>query len=251
MHKLILASLLSLLTLAYARADVVTQWDFEGDDLTPAVGAGTAQNVGGTSSAFATGNGGGRGWNTSAYPAQSTASGTAGVAFFVDTTGWRNIGISFDHRASGTASRWAQLDYSIDGGSNWVTGFWNNGGGLSPHDNFYSFDVDLSSVSAVNNNAGFGFRIVSIFSPEAFNQNTTLSYGANEAYMRANAQAKFTEAGEGTGNYGGAGTWRFDNMTVSATAVPEPGSMAVLAIAGFGGVVLRRYRRKASPVVSA
>jgi len=238
------ASLAASLIVSSASATVVTQWTFEGDTINASTGTGAASLIGGTTSTFAVGFGGGRGWNTTTYKAQGAGSGEAGVQFLVDTAsgaGFENIQISFDHRASGTASRWAQVDYTLDGGASWVTGFWNNGGGLSPHDNFYSFTVDFSSVAGANNNAGFGFRIVSIFSPEAFNQNSTLSFGANAAYMRANAQATYGGLpGAGTGDYASGGTWRFDNVTVSGSAIPAPGALALLGAAGLVGARRRR-----------
>ncbi|MBK9139689.1 MAG: hypothetical protein IPM17_13145 [Verrucomicrobia bacterium] len=233
----------SLALAGSANAQLIAQWTFEGDVLTPSTGSGTASNVGGTSSAFAAGNGGGRGWNTSSYPAQSTGSGTAGVEFLVSTLGYKDITVSYDHRASGTASRWAAFQYTTDG-STWTT-LGNNSGGLSPHDTFYSFNFDLSSTAGVNNNPNFGFRIVSIFSPLAFNQNSTLSYGADAAYMRANADAKYPpEAGLGTSNYSTAGTWRFDNVTVSGSVIPEPHEYAMLA--GLGLVGFAIWRRRAA-----
>lgn len=238
---LVPAAIAAGLASANAAAQVITQWDFEGDTLNASTGSGTALNVGGTSSTFATGNGAGRGWNTSAYQAQETGSGTAGVSFFTSTVGYLDIQFSFDHRASGTASRWAQIDYTLDGGANWVTGFWNNEGGLSPHDNFYSFSVDFSGVAGAADNADFGVRIVSIFSPLAFNQNASLSYAANTAYMRANAQATYEGTpGVGTGNYAATGTWRFDNVTFSGAVIPAPGAIALLAL---GGLVGSRRRR--------
>ena len=236
----IVAALAATGIVSLASAQVIVAWDFDDDTLNPTTGSGTAANVGGTSSTFASGNGGGRGWNTSAYQLQEEGSGTAGVSFFTSTVGFTDIVLSFDHRSSGTASRWAQIDYTLDGGSSWTTGFWNNGGGLSPHDNFYSFTVDFSAVAGANDNADFGVRIVSIFSPIAFNQNATLSYDANTAYMRANAQALYQEDGPGTGNgnYGAGGTWRFDNVTV--TGVPAPGAIALLGVAGLLGSRRRR-----------
>lgn len=195
----------------------ITQWTFDGDTLTPATGTGTASLFGGTTATFATGNGGGRAWNTTTYAAQSTNSGAAGVQFLFGTTGYRDLSFSFNHRASGTASRWSQVDYTLDGGSNWTTGFWNNSGGLSPHDTFYSFNVDFAGVTGANNNANFGVRIVSIFSPQAFDQNSTLTpFAANAAYMRANAGAVYSPStSTATGDYGTSGTWRFDNVTLS------------------------------------
>lgn len=207
---------------APAVPEIITQWNFNSSNLVPNIGTGIASNIGGTSSAYATGNPG-QGWNTSAYPAQGTGSGTAGVRFMVSTVGYEDIVLNFDHRASGTASRWTQVDYTTDGGTTW-TAFDNNDGGLTPSDNFYSFEFDFSGIPAANHNPNFGIRIVSIFSPLAFNQNTTLSYGANEAYMRANADAKYAPVpGVGTSNYATTGTWRFDNVTFSGFAfVPDP-----------------------------
>ena len=113
-----------------------------------------------------------------------------------------------------TASRWAQIEYTTDGGDNWNI-LDNNEGGLSPHDNFHSFEFDFTEIEDANDNPGFGVRILSIFSPEAFDQNETLTYGPDEAYQRANAQSGPPGTGTGTGNYGPAGTWRFDNVTIS------------------------------------
>jgi len=93
---------LSLITSA-SGVDIITRWTFEGDTTDPAIGSGTASLIGGTTASFAIGNGSGRGWNTTSYPAQGTGSGTAGVQFMVSTLNYENIVISFDHRASGTA----------------------------------------------------------------------------------------------------------------------------------------------------
>lgn len=52
---IILAATLSV------HGDIVSQWTFEGDTNTPAMGLGTATLIGGTAASYATGNGGGRG----------------------------------------------------------------------------------------------------------------------------------------------------------------------------------------------
>ena len=232
----------AICSIGLAAPVTVVQWTFEGDVSTPSTGSGTASLIGGTTATFAAGNSGGRGWNTSSYRPQGTDSGTAGVQFLFSTSGVQDVTLSFDHRSSGTGSRWAQVDYTLDAGANWVTGFWDNGGGLSPHDTFYTFNVDFTSVSAANNNPNFGVRIVSIFSPLAFDQNATLAdFAAGTAYMRANSQASFTPGGGvGTGDYGTGGTWRFDNVTV--TAVPEPSSLAVLGLIGGCGAYRARHK---------
>ena len=225
-----------LLLTARAQADLITQWTFEGDVTTPSTGAGTASLVGVTAT-FAAGNPG-RGWNTTSYAAQGAGSGTRGVQFMVSTAGYENITLSFDHRASGTASRWAEVQYTTNGGSSW-TPFADNGGGLSPHDAFYTFDFDLSSVGGANDNPLFGLRIVSIFSPVAFDQNASLpDYAANTAYMRANAAASYTPGGgTTTGDYGSGGTWRFDNVTINGTAIAAVPEASSFLFAGLVGCV--------------
>ncbi len=226
--------------LVSAQAGTLTQWTFEGGVSMPAIGTGTAVLIGGTTATFASGNSSASGWNTTTYKAQGTGSGTAGVQFLAGTLGFENITLSFDHRASGTGSRWAQVDYTLDGGANWVSGFWNNSGGLA-QDTFATFNVDFGSVSGAANNADFGIRIVSIFSPLAFDQNASLAdYAANTAYMRANPAASYTPGGgTTTGDYGTAGTWRFDNVTISGVAVPEPSAFSLGAI-GLAALIFRQ-----------
>ncbi len=234
-------------------AAVVTQWNFESQNLSPNIGAGSASGIGGVSSSFAQGTGGTGtfAFSTSAYASQGTASGQRGVQFLVSTAGFTNVSLAFDQRATATASRWAQVDYTVDGGSNWTIGFWNNNGGLSPNDLFYNFNVDFSTVVAANENPNFGFRIVSIFSPVAFDQNASLGdFAANTAYMRASDEASFTAGGgTGTGNYATNGTWRFDNVTISATAIPEPVTGVVFSVWGIAG--LTAYRRRKQKVYAA
>jgi hypothetical protein len=140
---------------------VITEWTFDGANSAsipggsqgplPATGSGTAHPLGGIETpGFNNGNpgpcgpaDGSCGWQTTGYPSQSSASGTAGVEFRVSTLGFRDISFEYDHRASDTSSRWARIEYMTDGCTWNVLG--DNGGALSPHDNFYSFSFDLSS----------------------------------------------------------------------------------------------------------
>ena len=203
------------------------QWTFDSVSTSvgttrPSVGTGSVSLLGGTTATFATGaTAGGAGWNTSTYAAQFTGSGTRGIEVVAPTTGFQNIQVSFKQRASGTASRWARVDYSLNGGTQWITGFWNNNGGLSPHDAFYTFNVDFGAIAGAANNADFRFRIVSIFSPLAFNESSAASFGADTAYMRANAAATFPPTpGGSVATYATSGTWRFDDLTMTGTAIP-------------------------------
>lgn len=208
-----------------------TEWTFSSNSTTPTLGSGFASLVGNTTQTFATG-ATDFAWNTANYRAQSTLPGTAGVQFLSSTEGYQSILLSFKHRASGTSSRWAQVDYTVDSGGSWTTGFWNNSGALSPHDTFYSFSVDFSSISLANNNPNFGVRIVSIFSPQAFDENSVSSeFAANTAYMRANSAAAYAPlSSNATGSYGISGTWRFDDVSFSGTAVPEPSTWVLIGL---------------------
>lgn len=207
---LIVFILINLSGLMYIQAQItITKWDFNNEDLIPSVGEGIAMNIGETTFTWATGVTGSpdRAWNTSTYPEQSIGSGSAGAEFMVSTAGYQQISISFFHRASGTASRWAQIYYTTNGGSSWIP-LADNAGGLSPHDTFYPFEFDLSSIPEVDDNANFGFRILSVFSPVAFEDGLGSSFGANEAYHRSRVL-------EGS-PYGPNGTWRFDDVTIIA-----------------------------------
>lgn len=189
--------------------NTVVKWDFNNETLDPAVGTGTATNIGETTYTFATGVNGSpdRAWNTATYPEQGTLSGTAGAEFMTSTVGFAKISLFYQHRASGTASRWAEIYYTTDAGANWTL-LGDNAGGLAPNNTFYPFEFDLGEIAEADNNPGFGLRIVSVFSPVAFDDGLGNSFGADEAYHRS--------AIEGGSAYGPGGTWRFDEVTISA-----------------------------------
>lgn len=228
-------ALAALLAAPAAQAQVVvTQWNFNSatpDNNTgtgttlPAVGAGTASLVGGTTATFASGtaNGGSSdpapadnsGWNVTTFPAQGAANLSAGAQFAVSTLGYSDIVVSWDQRHSNTASAFVQFQYSIDGSS--FTNFGAPFQATAGDTWFNGRSVDLSGVAGVNNNASFAFRIVSSFAPTG-------------AYVASNPSS----------SYGTTSTWRFDMVTVSA--VPEPATVALL-LAGLAVVVAAARRR--------
>jgi hypothetical protein len=214
--------LAAAITAGAANAIILTQWNFNDETLVPQIGAGTAALIGGTTSTWATGspNDGGapnRGWNTSGYPTQGNNSGTAGVRYNVSTAGYMNIRVKWDQRNSNTSSRFFRFDYTTDGGSTWnlgsVTEFTAGG------DAWMVFNRDLTGDTSVNNNANFGFRMVTVFEP-----------GTGQ-YKASNL----------TSNYSPNGTHRYDLVTVEADVVPEPASIAAL---GLGLAAIARKRRK-------
>ncbi len=236
-----LGALLGAASLA-AGQTVITQWTFnsnppDGNTATgtfaPAVGIGTAScyNVlpasplsecifasgAGSTDPAATDN---SGWQTRGYQNQGENPGLVGVEFAVDTTNFTGIVVSWDHRHSNTAARSVNLFYSTDG-VNFVEApnppFLAGSGDTW----FNNRTVDLSSISGVNNNPNFRFRISPVFDPDFPGQ-----------YRASNPSS----------TYASTGTHRFDMVTVRGTAVGSiPPSVSASATPGAvcagGGLV--------------
>ncbi|MBX3354633.1 MAG: hypothetical protein KF724_02920 [Phycisphaeraceae bacterium] len=218
----------------------LVQWDFNGPSTTsvpggsgsptPSVGFGTASLFGGTTGSFASGtvDGGSSdpvntsppnyGWNITTFAAQNEGNLTRGVQFLVSTEGWDKIVVSWDQRNSNTASRYLQFLYTLDGTTYSSDGL-ANGGIIDINAGntwFNGIAVDLSDIAGAANNANFGFRLLATFAPQG-------------GYQASNPGS----------NYGPAGTWRFDMVTVNGNFIPAPGAVALLGIAGL---VARRRR---------
>jgi len=201
-----------------ATGDIITQWNFNNQSLAPSLGNGALSTVGGVSGGtFAQASGSsdptqpGFGWQTNSYAPQGQNSGSAGIEIRVSTVGWEEITLRWDQRHSNTSSRWAEVQYSWDGGVNFL--------GVELHEAaagetwFNGRTTSLAGLPGAAHNAELVIRIVSVFAPGTF------------AYQAANAGS----------NYSGAGSWRFDMITVEGTMapVPAPGALALLAVAGL------------------
>lgn len=220
-------------------AATVSQWNFNSlpSDTTfntgsssPSTGSGTASLLT-TTAVFATGvaNGGSSdpatvdnsGWGITNFPAATLGDLTAGAQFLVDTTGYESISFTFDLRHSNSSSRYEAVQYTLNG-SSWTTAVFFTGAAGDTW--FNGRSVDLSGIAQAGNNPNFGVRVVSAF------ESTATGVGA------ASYAASATTAASA---YTAAGNWRFDMVTVSGTAVPEPAA-ALLGSIGLLGLLRRR-----------
>jgi hypothetical protein len=144
--------------------------------------------------------------------------------FSVPTTGIQGIILSFDQGSSSTGPHSFNLLYSSDAGGSFQTfGSYavissvtstnsvgsvttNFSGGTSPNPIFSQL-FDLSSITALDNNAGDIFRLVDLVSVAS------------------------------------AGTDRIDNVVVAGSAVPEPATLSLLTISA-AGLLLRKRSAK-------
>ena len=127
------------------------------------------------------------GLQTTGYPAQGQDSGLAGIVVSVPTTGYQNIVVKFDVRWSNTASKFLAVEYTTDGGANWTRARvlearrgdrWH--GDTEANGGYGALvELDLSADSAVNNNAQFAFRVVTIFDPNTGTQYTAANFPNN------------------------------------------------------------------------
>lgn len=190
----------------------ITQWNFDASNATPNVGTGTITLIGGPTAPvapndFPAGNPGtGKAMSSENYPAQGTNSGTAGFRIATSTVGYSGLSISFEQRGSNTGSRWSRYEYTADG-TNW-TALGNNGGAII--NGWPASVVTVALPANADNNPNFAFRIVSIFSPNAFVENS-VNMAANTAYEKINTTP--------TSTYNTTGTWRIDNVTLTGTTL--------------------------------
>ncbi len=230
---------LSLMSIGrFANADVVTiaTWTFE-TSIPGGVTGLTGQSISGLAAEVGVGTASGNHassatvWNNpvgngsaESFSSNNWAIGDY-VQFNVSTLGLQNLVIQWDQTSSGTGPGEFNLAYRVGAGSfvdfqNYTVlpnqaaspglGAWGSANRIAG----YGFNVDLSSVSALNNAASVDFRFV----------------------VRSNNRAT------PPGSIATGGTSRFDNVTISASAVPEPTAAGLIALTGIAGMAFRRRR---------
>jgi hypothetical protein len=208
---------------ATAGATVIADWTFEtslpttAGPFSPETGAGAASGSHSASSTYSNPAG-----NGSAHSFSSTAWNVGDYyQFTVSTTGLSNIQLMFDQTSSNTGPGNFQLEYSTTGSSftNIGTAYtvlangtpnpaWN----ATTSSSAYTFSDNLSSITALNNDATIYLRLA--------DASTVSANGATVA---------------------SGGTDRVDNVIVQGSPVPEPMSLSIIAIGAVG--LLGRRRR--------
>jgi len=228
MTKTLFASAVLALALP-AQAFTLAQWTFENaiPDLTNSITSPSVSATSGTGTALGVHASGATDWTTPVGngSANSFSSNTWAVndhyEFSFSTVAYKSLMLSFDQTSSGTGPRDFTLAYSTNGAS--FTNFANyqvlqnsapawTGATYAPA---YNLTLNLSGVTALDNQTSVFVRL--------FNASSVSTSG---------------------GTVGTGGTNRIDNFTVTVTAVPEPGTYALLlaGLAVIGFVARRRVQ---------
>jgi MYXO-CTERM domain-containing protein len=166
-----------------------------------------------------------------------------GAEFDVSTVGFQGVSLSFDFFSTTQGVKDLQVQYNADvtSSAGW-TNFTGSVAGVATvkdasnntllvatSNNYNTVGttvttntIDLSGIAGINNDSHFGVRLVSAFDPTV----TPLTYSG---------------AAGGTYN-NSSGNWRFDQIAIKGTAVPEVPTSAVLGLATLGLLVARRRR---------
>lgn len=205
----------SALCLSFSQAQIAV-WSFEPDPIptnvtnanigpfSPAVGSGSATGVHASNNTV---------WSSPSGNGSSnslSANNWTSADYFqfqISTLTFSNIGVTFDQTRSSTGPTNWTFSYSIDGSS--FNSFTNYSvaaitWSATTYNPTSTYSFDLSTVTALNDQTNVFFRLINNDSPA------------------------------------GTGTARVDNF--AASVIPEPTSLAMLALAGlgFGGYIWRR-----------
>lgn len=257
------ALVVPVLTLS-TRADVLALWtfeppvaDFTGSAIGPIAAASGLNAAGANASGFHVSTA--TAWTTPVGNGSSDSLSSNNWAiddyyqFSLSTTGYQDITLSWDQTSSNTGPRDFDLVYSTDGVNFTVApGFdnyavlanaapnatWN---GTTPQPAF-TFNADLSSISALDNVSTVIFRLVMAGTTSA-NGGTIATTGTGRVDnftingVTFGAADKFWDANGAAAGIGGNGTWTATslNWNDSAAGTNAPAALDALGKAVFGG----------------
>jgi hypothetical protein len=178
--------------------------------------------------------GAGNGWS-SAAPLEAQ-----GAQFNVDTTGFDNITVSFDWYTTTQGEANLELEYTTDG-TDWINAPITLGGsdsGATVETN--SSNANLITGSYVNSDAQNWYTGLTATLPITGDSSFGIRM-VNAATGTADVSTADTALNNSSGN------WRFDNVSISGQAVPEPSTYGTVALGAallmFGSRRIRRFRR--------
>ncbi len=177
------------------------------------------------------------GWNSTAPLASQ------GAQFDVSTAGYNTITVSADVNATGQAERNLAILYTLD--DTQATPVWSVAT-ITSAGSAATLETNSTSPNTITGNylelsgAGSGWNnLITASVPASANSDPNF---AVEIVNASTGADDVNTSGNPLNN--SSGNWRYDNVIVSGTAVPEPASASLLGLAGLG--LLHRRRAKAN-----
>jgi MYXO-CTERM domain-containing protein len=137
-------------------------------------------------------------------------------------TGYTDLSFSWDFTRSTTGPATWKVIMSLDGGLNWS-------------DLLSTYTPIINSASPT----GAGTWSTTTYNP-AYSSNIALGAIADNASSILVRVQATVDSVNSTGVYQAGGTARIDNVFINGTAVPAPGAIALLGVAGLAGLRRRR-----------
>jgi hypothetical protein len=186
----------------------------------------------------------GNGWSTQAPV------GTQGAQFAASTLGFTGVNVSFDWYVTSSGEANLQLEYT-DNGTTWtnvpITIGTNSSEGLAVVSNSSGTDANSVKGSYISDNALTNGSLAGQDWFQGLTATISDPLAANNPLFEiemVNASTGASDIGtNGSAYNNSSGNWRFDNVTISGTAVPEP---AALSLVGLAGLALLKRRRQAA-----
>ena len=177
--------------------------------------------------------------------------GTQGAQFLASTVGFTGIQVQFDWNSTTQGEANLQVQYTTNGTTytNVPSGMYTSVGGATLLTNSASANtvtgsylqattttltfsnqitINLGSITAANNDAAFGIRLVDASTGADDVSTTSVTTAGSTPTMINNT----------------SGNWRFDEVNISG--VPEPGTFALAGLGLVGVAVLARRRARAA-----